>query len=132
MEPTRLYPILSILALLTVAWGGWALLTYLTGRDGLTGAQQRFFRAGHAHAGVLIILSLVYFSYLDDTSFSETLQWVAGGVISVGIPLQAGGFFLHLMADDLGSSSAGTRMTRTGGLLIGAALLMLAIGLATE
>src|ERR1039458_8787044 len=38
--------------------GGWALLTFVTGRDGLSVAQQRWFRAGHAHAGTLLVLSL--------------------------------------------------------------------------
>jgi hypothetical protein len=74
MEPTRLLAILALVGLLGVEYGGWALLTFVTGRDGLSVAQQRWFRAGHAHAGTLLVLSLVYFRYLNDTGLSMTLR----------------------------------------------------------
>ena len=32
MEPTRLFPIIVLLSLVTVEYGGWALLGFLTGR----------------------------------------------------------------------------------------------------
>lgn len=129
MEPTRWLAVIALLGLPGVAFGGWALLTYITGREGLSPAQQRFFRDGHAHAGVLLVLSLVYVSYLDDTGFSEGLQWAAGLTLLVGVMAQSGGFFLHMAAADTSSPSAGTKLTRTGALLIGAALVALAIGL---
>jgi hypothetical protein len=61
MEPTRVLPIIVLFSLVTVEYGGWALLGFLTGRGPLGGFRERFFRAGHAHAGVLLVLSLVYF-----------------------------------------------------------------------
>jgi hypothetical protein len=42
---------------------------------------------------------------------------------------QSGGFFLHMAATDTHSPSAGTKLTRAGALLIGAALFALALGL---
>jgi hypothetical protein len=63
MEPTRLYPIIVLLSLVTVEYGGWALLGFLTGRGTLSAFRERFFAAGHAHAGVLLVLSLAYFVY---------------------------------------------------------------------
>jgi hypothetical protein len=117
---------------LGVIYGGWALLTFVTGREGLSGAQQRFFRDGHAHAGVLLALSLVYFRYLRDTDFSNGLRWAAGGVLVAGVLAQSSGFFIHMTASDpLAGGSVGTRVTRTGALLIGAALGTLGVGLAT-
>ena len=53
MEPTRLFPIIVLLSLVTVEYGGWALLGFLTGRGTLGAFRERFFAAGHAHAGVL-------------------------------------------------------------------------------
>ncbi|HEY7949323.1 MAG TPA: hypothetical protein VID51_00650 [Solirubrobacterales bacterium] len=129
MEPTRWLAVIALLGLPGVAFGGWALLTYITGREGLSPAQQRFFRDGHAHAGVLLVLSLVYVSYLDDTGFSEGLQWAAGLTLFAGVTAQSSGFFLHMAAVDTSSPSAGTKLTRAGALLIGAALVALAIGL---
>jgi hypothetical protein len=64
MEPTRLFPIIVLLSLVTVEYGGWALLGFLTGRGALGDFRERFFRVGHAHAGVLLVLSLAYFVYL--------------------------------------------------------------------
>ena|SRR5919108_5017627 len=128
MEPTRLLPIISVLSLVTVEYGGYALLGLLTG-EGLSQFKQTFFRAGHAHAGVLLVLSLVYFIYLGRTRFSRGTQWVAGILLLLGILAQSGGFFLHLALGRPGEGSAGTVLTPIGALLIAAALITLAFGL---
>jgi hypothetical protein len=52
MEPTNILPIVAVLLLVTVEYGGWALLSFISGREGLGDWQKGFFRAGHAHAGV--------------------------------------------------------------------------------
>jgi hypothetical protein len=106
-------------------------LTFISGRAGLSEAQLRWFRAGHAHAGTLLVLSLVYFRYLSDTSLSMTLRWTGGVLMLVGILAQSGGFFVHMASGAPTTRSAGTRVTRSGGLLLGSALLLLTIGLAT-
>ena len=130
MEPTELLPIVSVISIVSVAYGGWALLTFVAGpRERLEGFQEQFFRAGHAHAGVLLILSLVYFIYLDRADLSETAQWIGGIVLLTGIMCQSGGFFLHMGKGEPGRPSIGTRLTRAGALLIAAALILLAVGL---
>jgi len=96
MEPTRLLPIVVLFSLVTVEYGGWALLGFLTGRGALGAFREQFFRAGHAHAGVLLVLSLVYFIYLERAGFSEGVQWLAGLLLLVGVLAQSGGFFVHL------------------------------------
>ena len=131
MEPTNVLPIAAIFALVTVEYGGWALLTFLTGREGLSDWQKGFFRAGHAHAGVLLVLTLVYLIYLPRADFSNGLEWVAGGVLLAGVLAQSGGFFLHLGIGQPGRPSPGTRLTRAGGVLIAAALVTLGVGLIT-
>ena len=51
MEPTKVYPIVAVLSLVTVEYGGWALLTFISARSGqLDDFQTQFFRAGPAHA----------------------------------------------------------------------------------
>lgn len=129
MKPTTLFPIIAVLSLVTVEYGGWALLGFLTGHGKLGAFGQQFFRAGHAHAGVLLILSLVYFVYLDRTDLSTGLQWLAGALLLVGVLAQSGGFFLHMAVGESGRSSAGTGVTRAGGLVIAIALILLAVGL---
>ncbi|WP_293059989.1 hypothetical protein, partial [Mycobacterium sp.] len=95
----------------------------------LSAFRQQFFRAGHAHAGVLLVLSLVYFLYLGKAGYSAGFQWLAGSLLLAGVLAQSGGFFLHLGIGQDGRSSAGTVLTRSGALLIAAALIMLAGGL---
>jgi hypothetical protein len=132
MEPTNILPIVAVLLLPAVEYGGWALLTAYTGRlpvGELADWQKQFWRAGHAHAGVLLVLSLVYLLYLPRAEFSDTWEWILGIVLLVGLLCQSGGFFLHLGASLPDKPSAGTKLTRTGALLIAAALIGLAVGL---
>lgn len=129
MRPTRLLPALVLFALVTVEFGGWSLLGLLTRRDALSPFEEQFFRAGHGHAGVLLVLSLVYFVLLARTAFTERTQWVLGLGLLAGILLQSGGFFLHMLIGEAGNSSAGTWVTRLGALLIAAALIALGVGL---
>ena len=132
MEPTKVYPIVAVVSLVTVEYGGWALLTFVSSRRGqLNDLQTQFFRAGHAHAGVLLVLSLVYFLYLDaKTDFSDRTEWIVGAILLAGILAQSGGFFVHLGVGEAGRASIGTRLTRTGALLIATALVVLAVGIA--
>jgi hypothetical protein len=131
MEPTTVLPIIAVLSLVSVEYGGWALLGYITGGERLGGFRERFFRAGHAHAGVLLVLSLIYLLYLDQTGYSDGIRWLAGGLLLVGILAQSGGFFIHLWLGDHGRKSPGTVVTRVGALLLAAALVALVVGLLT-
>jgi hypothetical protein len=128
---TRVLAVTALVLLVTVEQGGSALLTFITGRKELSDAHKQFFRAGHAHAGVLLVLSLVYFIYLGDTSLSRPLRWIAGFLLLAGILMQAGGFFLHMARGVPEGGSAGTRLTRSGAVVLAAAILLLAVGLAT-
>jgi hypothetical protein len=112
-----------------VEYGGWALLGFLTGRGQLGQFRKQFFRAGHAHAGVLLVLSLVYFLHLDRTGYSDGVKWLAGSLLLAGIMAQSGGFFIHLGLGKPNRSSLGTVVTRLGAVLIAAALIILAVGL---
>ena len=130
MEPTKLFPIIAVLSLIGVEFGGWALLSFITTRtQELDHREQRFFRAGHAHAGVLLVLSLVYFLYLPRADYSNGVEWLACIVLTVGVLMQSGGFFIHMGIGREAEASIGTRVTRLGGLVIAAALLILAVGL---
>src|SRR5829696_8216455 len=96
MQPTRVLPAVSVVTLIGVEYGGWALLGFLTGRGQLGQFREQFFRAGHAHAGVLLILSLVYYLHLERTGYSDGVKWLAGSLLQAGILAQSGGFFVHL------------------------------------
>ena len=130
MQPTELLPAIALLLLIGVEFGGWSLLWFITSkREVMDDRRIQFFRAGHAHGGVLTILSLVYFVYLDRTGFSEGLQWVLGVGLIAGTLAQSGGFFVHLGKGAPDSSTTGPILTRTGAMVIAVALIALAIGL---
>ena len=70
MELNRLSPVIVLLSLVTVEHGTRTLLGFLTGRGTLAAFRERFFAAGHTHAGVLLVLSLACFVELGRTGYS--------------------------------------------------------------
>ncbi len=130
MDTIRLFSVISWIALPTVMFGGYSLLGLMArGNTWLTPFRATYFRAGHAHAGVLLVLSLVYYTYLAQTTFSESLKLVACIVLMIGILAQSGGFFLHMLAGKPGRFSTGNLVTILGALLLAFATLLLAYGL---
>jgi hypothetical protein len=129
MRATRILPAIILFALVTVEFGGWSLLGFLVSEEALSPVEEQFFRAGHAHAGVLLILSLVFFILLGRTEFSERASWILGLGLLAGILLQSGGFFIHFAVGEEGAASLGTTVTRIGAVVLAAALVTLGVGL---
>lgn len=90
---------ITLLTVPTIAYGGLALLGVLTGgRAGLHALrleplQQSLFRAGHAHAGVLLILSLVIQLVLDAAGLGPSWRWAARVAAPLAAVLVSAGFF---------------------------------------
>lgn len=118
-----------LFAIVTVEFGGWSLLGFLTGRGELTPFEEQFFRAGHGHAGVLLVLGLVYLVLMDLANFSRSRQWVLGVLFLVGVLAQSGGFFVHFLVGEEGASSLGTWLTTAGALLLAVSLVGVGIGI---
>src|SRR5215471_6704666 len=76
---------ITILIVPTIMYGGWTLLGILTQGNVGSGAgnlrldptQWALWRAGHAHAGVWTILSVLMQILLDSTRLSIALTWLA-------------------------------------------------------
>ena len=72
----------------TIQYGGYFLLTSLMNKGSgymENPLRQNFFRAGHAHAGVIVILSLVCQMLADGAFLPRTLLWA----VRIGVPLSA-------------------------------------------
>jgi hypothetical protein len=132
VEPTRLFAIVSLILLPTVMYGGYSLRRLMERGEGLTEFQRTYFRAGHAHAGVLLVLSLIYYQYLAGTTVSDGMQWFVCLVLVVGILAQAGGFFVHMATGRPDAPSSGTLLTTVGAVLLAAAMLFLVYALIAE
>lgn len=118
-----------LLLLVTVMFGGVSLLRILEDGDTLDDWQVDQFRAGHAHAGVLIILSLVYVVLLERSRWSEGKRSLAMVVLLAGGLGQSGGFFLHMLVGEPESFSAGIALTLVGALLLATSVIALGVEL---
>lgn len=83
-----------LLTVVAIEYGGWFLLRVVRGRQPATPFQQAFFRAGHAHAGVLVILALVGQILADAAHLSGVLAVLARNGIWAAAILMSAGFFL--------------------------------------
>src|SRR5690606_27625362 len=91
------------------------------------GVEEQFFRAGHGHAGVLLVLGLAFLLLMDRVRPGPRTQWALAIIYLLGVLAQSGGFFLHVLAGAETGSSAGTWLTATGGLLLAVALVGLGV-----
>jgi heme/copper-type cytochrome/quinol oxidase subunit 4 len=128
--PVQLFAVIALVSLPTVMFGGYSLL-----RLGIAGKLNEFqiiyFRAGHAHAGVLLVMTLAALAFLDRTELSTATQWVVCLLLAFGVIAQSGGMFLHMAIGQPGRWSTGNTVTVTGAVALAAALLLVAYGVAT-
>src|SRR5258708_9245058 len=96
---TRLMCGIILITVPTIEFGGAFLLKMLrTGEAGYMDnpIRQNLFRAGHAHAGVIVILSLICQMLVDSILLPEALSWC----VRIGVPaaaiLMPLGFFLSV------------------------------------
>jgi len=129
MSTLRWWIIVAWIALPTVMYGGYSLLRLINRGNVLTSFQVGWFRAGHAHAGLLILMSILYYSFLDPTSLSLGVKYAASGTLVAGILAQSGGFFIHMMVGKPDQPSIGTTVTAVGAALLVVAVAVLVYGL---
>lgn len=121
-----------LLTVPTIQYGGYFLLTSLMNRNsGYMGnpLRQNFFRAGHAHAGVFVILSLVCQILADGASLSTPWMWLA----RIGAPLAAilipMGFFLSMTSPTATQPNAIVSLIYAGAACLAAGVIALGVGL---
>lgn len=88
-----------LLVVLTIAFGGTFLLQVFTGGVPANDLQKSFFRAGHAHAGVLVMLGLVIRLLLADERVPDWSRTLGDGVLYAAA-LMSAGFFLSVTGRD--------------------------------
>lgn len=91
---TKLISGILLIIVPTIEYGGTFLLGLLSGKEPqFTEFQRSMFRAGHAHAGVLVILALVAQIFMDQARLPETLGWAVRIGFILAALLVSGGFF---------------------------------------
>jgi hypothetical protein len=86
--PTIMYGGITLLGILTAGVAGLA-----PGGLSLDETQWALWRAGHAHAGVWVILSLLMQVFIDSTRLSTSMRWLARISAPVAAVAVSGGFF---------------------------------------
>jgi hypothetical protein len=116
----------------TIQYGGYFLLTSLMNKGSGymdNPLRQNFFRAGHAHAGVIVILSLICQVLADGAVLPIPLLWL----VRIGVPLSAilisSGFFFSVLRPDATQASGAVSLIYVGALLLAVGVVTLGIGL---
>jgi len=96
----RLVSAITLILVPTIMYGGWTLLGILTPgavspspNIHLDETQWSLWRAGHAHAGVWTILSLLLQIFLDSARLSAGAKWLARICAPLAAVLVSAGFF---------------------------------------
>lgn len=95
-DATRWMVALAFISLPTIAFGGYFLLTILkkqAGTENISSIQREYFKAGHAHAGVLVTLSIIGQLVLDHSLFNDAVTWALRIGLFAAPLLISGGFF---------------------------------------
>ena len=128
-DTTRILAGILLLSLVTVETGGLYLVRLVQGAASATPFQLGFARAGHAHAGVLLILSLTALLYADAVHLTGLWGWLSRIGVPVAALLMPAGFFFSSMGDGRTSPNAFIALVYTGGIVLAVGLASLGVGL---
>jgi hypothetical protein len=116
----------------TIQYGGYFLLTSLMNKNSgymENPLRQNFFRAGHAHAGVIVILSLICQMLADSAVLPIPVLWF----IRVGVPISAilisAGFFFSVLPTDANQPNGAVSLIYAGAVVLACGVIALAVGL---
>ena len=128
----RLMSGIILISIPTIQYGGYFLLTSLTNKSSGymdNPLRQNFFRAGHAHAGVIVILSLVCQMLADAAVLPTPLLWF----VRIGVPLSAilisAGFFLSVLSPNATEAGPAVFLIYIGAVILAVGVVTLGIGL---
>ena len=116
----------------TIQYGGYFLLTSLMNKSSGymdNPLRQNFFRAGHAHAGVIVILSLICQILADAAALPIALLWA----VRIGVPLAAilisSGFFFSVLTPTATEVGGAVSLIYVGAAILAFAVVTLGLGL---
>ena len=132
MSPqSRLVAGILLILVPTVEIGGVSILSLLIGdlQYAQNDLRQDLWRAGHAHAGVWLVLSLVALRYVDEATLSEGMRWVVRLALPAAAVLMPLGFFLSVLSPEATEPNALIYLTYVAGVVLAVGLLVLGASL---
>jgi uncharacterized membrane protein len=129
---SRLLAGILLVTIPSVMFGGLTLLAHLVRR--LPGyadnpLRQDLWRAGHAHAGVYLMLALVMLRYVDEAALSPGWKWVARLGAPVAAILIPAAFFLSVVSPSATEAGPAIMLAYPGAAALAGAVLVLGVGL---
>ncbi len=121
-----------LVVLPTVMYGGLTLLYALTRNvPGYNDNPLRhdLWRAGHAHAGVYLVLSLVTLRYVDQAVLSPFWKWLARTGAPIAAILIPAAFFLSVASPTATQPNGLMNLAYVGALFLAVAVLSLGVGM---
>jgi hypothetical protein len=121
-----------LIVLPSVMYGGISLLSLLTGGApgyGDNPVRHDLWRAGHAHAGVYLVLSLVMLRYVDEAKLSPFWKWLARAGAPIAAILIPAAFFLSVASPKATEPNSLIYLAYVGALFLAAGVLSLGAGL---
>lgn len=115
----------------TVEIGGASILSLLIADPAYTqnDLRQDLWRAGHAHAGVWLVLSLVALRYVDEATLSESMRWVVRLALPAAALLMPLAFFLSVLSPEATEPNGMIYLAYVAGIVLAVGLLVLEVGL---
>ena len=128
---SRLTAGVLLILLPAVVYGGTSILSLLISDPDYAQNQLRqdLWRAGHAHAGVLLVLSLVTLRYVDEANLPRWLKSVARHSIPAAAVLLPAAFFLSVLSPEATEPNAMIYVAFVGAVSLALGVLTLGIGL---
>jgi len=129
---SRLFAGILLVVLPSVMFGGLTLLYALTRNEpGYNDNPLRhdLWRAGHAHAGVYLVLSLVMLRYVDDAVLSPFWKWLARTGAPIAAILIPAAFFLSVASPAAKEPNGLMNLAYIGAAFLAASVLTLGVGL---
>jgi hypothetical protein len=128
----RLMSGIILITVPTIQYGGYFLLTSLLNKGSGymdNPLRQNFFRAGHAHAGVIVILSLICQTLADGAALPTPLLWLVRIAVPLAAILISSGFFFSVLRPDATQASGAVSLIYAGALALAVGVVTLGIGL---
>jgi len=128
---SRLLAGILLIVLPTVMVGGVSILSLVIGDPTYmeNPLRQDLWRAGHAHAGVWLILALVALRYVDEANLSDGMKWLVRGSIPIAAILVPAAFFLSVLSPHATTPSGIILLAYVGAVLLAVGVLVLGVGL---
>ncbi|GAB3157599.1 hypothetical protein GCM10027059_00950 [Myceligenerans halotolerans] len=129
-DGARITAAIVLLTVVGIESGGLFLLKVRTGRVPATDFQKSFFRAGHAHAGVLVTLGLLCVVLAEAaTALTGFWHWLGATGVLVAAILLPGGFFFSAMGAGRTEPNGFKVLFPAGAAFLGAGVATLAVGM---